>query len=192
MAASVGGIFVGGHSRRMGQPKGLLRAPEGVPLVLRTGALFEAVGIPWVLVGVRPEYAQFGCVALDDEPSDIGPRGGLLALLRYAGDRVAFAVACDMPFISLSLLARLVEVPSGPPIVAGRRHGRWEPLFARFDAAAVLPFAQERCARGQLSLQALFDEVSAVSLETTPEEETQLDDWDMPEDIGRPRRAESQ
>lgn len=188
MQARLGGIFVGGRSRRMGRPKGLLAAPDGLPLIERTRALFEAVGVPWVLVGVRPEYAHLGCVALADEPPGVGPLGGLLALLRHVGDGVAFAVACDMPFISLALLARLVEAPQGPPIVAPRRRATWEPLFARFDAAAVLPIAQERCRRGELSLQRLFDEVGAVPLATTPEEGDQLDDWDTPEDIGG-RRA---
>lgn len=167
----------------MGRPKGLLVSTDGVPLVERTGALFDALGVPWVLVGVRPEYASLGRLALADAAEGVGPLGGLLALLRHAGDRAAVAVACDMPFLSQRLLARLREAPAGPPVVAARRDGRWEPLFARFEARTVLPVAQRRCERGELSLQGLLDELDATPLPTTPEEERELDDWDEPADI---------
>ena len=53
----------------------------------------------------------------------------------------------------------------------------------------MLPIARRRCTEGQLSLQALFNELHAVPLLTTPEEEDELDDWDTPEDIA-PRANE--
>ena len=53
------GIFVGGASTRMGgQPKGLLPAPTGEPLVSRTIAAGRAAGLAPVLVGAAEHYLR--------------------------------------------------------------------------------------------------------------------------------------
>ena len=111
--------------------------------------------------------------------SQLGPLGGLLALLRSTGGHV-IALACDMPYVSYELLRRLVEAPLAP-IVAPRRDGRWEPLFARYDAAQVEPLAH--AARGQTALWQLLDAAGAVELPLAVDEHAQLDDWDAPEDV---------
>ncbi len=167
----------------MGRAKGLLLSREGLPLIERTGRLFEVLGIPWVLVGVREEYAYLGRPALVDDPPFVGPLGGLRSLLHYVADGLAIAVACDMPYVSGALVERLIAATPGAPIVAPRRRDRWEPLFARFDARAVLPIADARSTRGQFSLQGLLDEARAERLPLTPDEEAMLDDWDTPLDM---------
>ena len=92
---------------------------------------------------------------------DLGPLGGLLALLAHAGERAAIAVACDMPFVSPELARRLAETRVAAPAVAARRDGRWEPFFARYDAKVVLPTALAHADARRGSLQALLDAVGA-------------------------------
>jgi len=182
----VAGIFVGGRSSRMGgRPKGLLEITPGVTLVGRWRGLFEALGIPCVLVGAHAAYEGEGVPVIADASGDAtGPLGGLLALLAHAGDRLAIAVACDMPFVSEALLQRLADAPRTNAL-APRRDGRWEPFFARYDAAAVLPFAEAQARAGRMSLQALLDAASADELSLSPAEREQLDDWDTPDDAAR-------
>ena len=92
------GIFVGGRSTRMGgRPKGLLRVPSGETLVERWSSIFAALSIPAVLVGQNPAYARLGMEQLEDAAPNIGPLGGLLALLERAKSGFAIAVACDSP-----------------------------------------------------------------------------------------------
>jgi molybdopterin-guanine dinucleotide biosynthesis protein A len=186
-ASLVAGIFVGGGSTRMGgRPKGLLRAPSGETLVERWKGLFEALAVPCVLVGerVKEAYASSGLRLLDDaRPEDeLGPLGGLLALLAHAGDRAAIVVACDMPFVSLELLRRLASVEEPAPALAARREGRWEPFFARYDARAVLPTALAHADARRGSLQALLDAVRARELDLRADEHAELRDWDTPDD----------
>jgi molybdopterin-guanine dinucleotide biosynthesis protein A len=184
----VAGIFVGGRSSRMGgQPKGLLELTPGLTLVGRWRALFQGLGIACVLVGESAAYAGEGVPAIADAEAE-GPLGGLLALLAHAGDRVAVAVACDMPFVSDALVTRLVEEAPAPALVA-RRGGRWEPFFARYDARAILPLAEASARSGARSLQAILDAVGARELALSPDEAAQLDDWDTPADARRPRGA---
>ena len=183
---TLAGIFVGGGGTRMGgAPKGLLAAPEGGTLLERWRGVLASAGIEAVLVGRHPAYGPHaaGLEVVEDEPGGIGPLGGLVALLRRAGHGQALALACDMPFVSPSLIGRLVAAP-GARIVAPRRDDRWEPLCARYDARDVLPLAMRRVAAGTHSLQGLLDEAGATALPLSPAEGLELRDWDTPDDVG--------
>jgi molybdopterin-guanine dinucleotide biosynthesis protein A len=180
----IAGIFVGGAGSRMGgRAKGMMEAPSGGTIVDRWLAVLRSVGIDRVvLVGQNEAYASQGLEALDDEPAGIGPLGGLCALLRRAGDASALALACDMPFVSSALTRRLLAGPNGP-VVAPRRGGVWEPLFARYEPTIVLPIARGRVAAGRHSLQGLLAEAGAVELPLEKGDEQLLTDWDTSEDV---------
>jgi molybdopterin-guanine dinucleotide biosynthesis protein A len=180
----IAGVFVGGTGTRMGRrAKGLMEAPGGGTLVERWVGLLGSLGIDRVvLVGRHEAYDALGIDVIDDEPTGIGPLGGLAALLRQTGVSRALAFACDMPFVSPSLVARLLSAPDAP-VVAPRRSGHWEPLCARYDAKRVLPVALRRIAAGKHALQPLLIEVGAVALPIEPHEEDDLRDWDCPEDV---------
>jgi molybdopterin-guanine dinucleotide biosynthesis protein A len=185
-ASILAGIFVGGGSTRMGgRPKGLLRTSSGETLVERWKNLFDALSIPCVLVGDRAGDAYRGAgleiLADDRADDDLGPLGGLLALLGRARDGAAIAVACDMPFVSPELVRRLISAAPSP-VVAARRDGRWEPFFARYEPEIVLPTALVHATAGRRSLQALLDAVTAQELALTSSEHAELRDWDTPED----------
>ncbi|HLK45630.1 MAG TPA: NTP transferase domain-containing protein, partial [Acidimicrobiales bacterium] len=112
MTRPVAGIFVGGRALRMdGRPKGLLEAPDGGTLVERSSNLLRNLGAEIVLLGNADAYGAVGLPILADDPVDIGPLGGLVSLLRFAGRRPALALACDMPYVSGRLLQRLLDAP---------------------------------------------------------------------------------
>ena len=183
MIATIAGVFVGGAGARMGgAAKGLLLAPGGGTLVERWRTLLQSAGVEVLLVGRHPSYATLGFEVLDDDPAGIGPLGGLVALLRRAGDRHALALACDMPFVSPSLVGRLIAAPPAV-VVAPRRDDRWEPLCARYDARRVLPHAVARVASGRYSLQRLLDDAAATALPLEPGEADELHDWDTLADL---------
>jgi molybdopterin-guanine dinucleotide biosynthesis protein A len=180
----LGGVFVGGAGRRMGRcAKGMLEAPGGGTLVERAVAALRGAGVAHVLlVGRHDGYEKLGLEMIDDEPGGIGPLGGLAALLRRAGPSRALALACDMPFVSAALLARLRSA-QGAPVVAPRRDGLWEPLCARYEATRVLPAVLRRIGAGEHALQPLLAECGAVALPLDPRDEDELRDWDTPEDL---------
>jgi molybdopterin-guanine dinucleotide biosynthesis protein A len=180
------GIFVGGQSTRMGgRPKGLLRARSGETLVERWSSIFAALSIPTVLVGQNPAYARLGIEQLEDAAPNIGPLGGLLALLERAKSGFAIAVACDMPFVSLTLVERLARHSSAAAAVAPRADGVWQTLFSRFRVAAALPPTREQVLRKVHSMQRLFDTLDATPFELNTSERAELIDWDTPGDIER-------
>jgi molybdopterin-guanine dinucleotide biosynthesis protein A len=181
---ALAGIFVGGAGTRMGGvAKGLLRTSDGMTLVERLRGVLEGLGLKVVLVGASKPYVGLGLEAIEDEPSGIGPLGGLVGLLRRAEDAPAIALACDMPFVSSALVARLLTASNGAPMVAPRRHGRWEPLCARYDPARVAPLALALIGAREHSLQRLLRDGGAVELPIEDSEAYQLRDWDTPDDV---------
>ena len=180
----IAGVFVGGRGSRFGgAPKGLLVAPDGRTLLDRWRAVLREAGVQVVLVGRHEAYASLDLETLDDDPAAIGPLGGLVALLKRAvrTHGQALALACDMPFVSTSLIGRLIAAPPAN-VVAPRRDGHWEPLCARYDATRVLPHALARVTTGRHKLQPLLDEVGAVALRAEPADVRELHDWDEPGD----------
>jgi len=177
-----------------GLDKGRLVAPDGSPIALRTKRLLEEAGLACVLVGTpRAAYDELALPALADDPAAAGPLAGLLALLAWAGERAALAVACDLPRLDRALIERLVGAPPAAVVAprriaepgSGRRPGRqavWEPLFARYDPPRVLPVARALAASGVHRLQRLLDDAGAIALPLSRDEEALLDDWDRPED----------
>lgn len=96
----------------------------------------------------------------------------------------ALLLACDMPYLTESLLRRLLTQEPGAA-VAFRRAERWEPLCALYDAPLVAGVARRRFDAGSHSMQGLLEAVGARRLELAPEELALLDDWDAPEDLAR-------
>jgi molybdopterin-guanine dinucleotide biosynthesis protein A len=166
-----------------GMAKGLMQTADGTTLVERWKAMLERLGVGVVLVGRSPDYERFGLEVIADEPPGIGPLGGLVSLLLRANPAPSLAFACDMPFVSEVLVERLLTTSPSAAILAPRRHGRWEPLCARYDPARVLGPAAAQCRGGDHSLKRLLHDVRAVELALATDDLEQLRDWDTPEDV---------
>lgn len=203
------GIFVGGAATRMGGvAKGLLIAPDGEPIVVRTLRLLRDLRLTCALVGNHAAYAeiaaQFDVPMLTDEPPGIGPLGGLIALLNATATRAGLvdergndqvlAIGGDMPYITSAMLMRLLAEQgmeqgmaqgTAPVAAAVAPHvdGRWQPLFARYTVQKTLPLARRRAANRQLSLHGLLDALMARSLHWSEAEIAGLRDWDEPGDV---------
>jgi molybdopterin-guanine dinucleotide biosynthesis protein A len=185
------GIFVGGHSRRMGgQTKGLLPTPErGEPIVVRlVRVVRDALGsdTDLHLVGRADDYAALGLPNLTDAVHDVGPLGGLIALLEHGVSvncTAAIALAGDLPFVTAELIRRLAEHAPDAGAVAPRSDGLWQALFARYACVPALDVARARLAEGRRSLQGVLESLDAVDMPVSPGEGELLTDWDRPEDV---------
>jgi len=179
----VAGIFVGGASRRMGgTPKGLLRLRSGRTIVEELADAAHAAALEVVLVGRHPAYAALPFRSLGDAPGGRGPVAGLVALLTYAGDRTSVALACDAPFVTTALLARLLDEPAAIAVAPRGRHG-WEPFCARFASAEALPEVARLHHAAISRLQDILDALSTRTLQLSEEDARALRDWDSPEDV---------
>ncbi len=169
-----------------GIAKGLMEAPDRSGTILdRLLRLSRDAGLEVVLVGRHPAYASSAIEVLDDAALDSGPLSGLVSLLDHAKERDAIALATDMPHVERRLLDRLVREERDASVLAPRRDGFWEPLFARYRSPRVIEVARARLIARQLGLQGLLEASSATELMLDDEERAQLIDWDSPADVVR-------
>lgn len=192
------GIFVGGAGRRMGGvAKGLLTTPDAKTTLierLRGEILAALPDVALVLVGDAHAYSSLGLPAIADDPANVGPLGGLAGLLAHAqqsGAVQVLALACDLPQLERSLLARLAREPRDADAVLVEQAGVRNPLIARYETSAALPAARRALGAGKRSLQAVLDELEPriVRLELSTAELASLGDWDTPDDIARDRQV---
>lgn len=191
------GIFVGGASSRMGQAKGLLPSPQSKYTQRADATLVEELwamsanklGCVTVLVGERSEYEFLKRPTVRDVVMGAGPLSGLVALFDQAtslGKKFVVAIACDLPYLSAELLERLLRFEAGPAAVCPMIDGKYQPLFARYDASHASVF-RAALNSGRYALQPLFKQLDAAILPLHAREEIQLVDWDSPADIQRER-----
>ena len=184
------GLFVGGRGTRLGGVvKGNLPGPSGERLLDRLlEVCARAVpGSPIVLVGDAAAHGDLGLPVLADEPSGIGPLGGLSALLGHAdvtGADAALALACDLPYLESPLVHRIATEAPDAWCVAPCEGELFHVLTARYSKSA-LPAVRETIAAGERSLQRVVRRLGdrAVPLPVGPEELAELRDWDTPDDI---------
>lgn len=134
----LGAVLIGGASRRMGQPKAVVRVPEGGPTMLeRVVTAVSACTTSLVLVGTEQSVVP-GALTHTRVVHDrgIGPVGGLIAALEASNHPRVLLTACDMPFLSPEVLrmviAHSIETGEGACVVVRNGDGaeRLQPLIA--------------------------------------------------------------
>ena len=136
-------IVVGGASRRMGEPKAFL-ALAGVPLIERALATLRQLSDEILLVGGdAAPYAHLGLPHHGDRLPG-GALAGIHSAIHHSPCRHTLVVACDMPFLSASLLRAMAECARRDdfdvvaPTVAGYPQG----LHAIYSRACLAPIAE--------------------------------------------------
>src|ERR687898_1866444 len=105
--------LAGGQSRRMGTDKALLPLVAGghpmLGLVLER--LRSVADDVLVVANEHERYASFDARVVPDLHPQIGALGGIQAAITWSAHEHCLVVACDMPFLSLHLLRRMVSEP---------------------------------------------------------------------------------
>jgi molybdopterin-guanine dinucleotide biosynthesis protein A len=99
-------VLAGGHSRRLGADKALVRLRPGDPplaavVVDRLRQLADDV---FLVSSPRPAYSTLGVRVRPDLYGETGPLGGIASALAQAHHEFCLVVSCDMPFLNLDLL----------------------------------------------------------------------------------------
>jgi molybdopterin-guanine dinucleotide biosynthesis protein A len=181
-------VLAGGSSRRMGQDKALLKI-EGEYLiqhiVSRLKPLFDEI---LVITGETKRYeALLDVPVLEDAINDKGPLGGLYTGLKLCRHEWAFLIACDMPFVKLSIIELLVNERGEAPIVAFEIGGHRTHTLALYHRSCLAKI--ERCLQSnELSLQGFFAmlPVQIITEREARERDPELTsfiNWNRPEDL---------
>jgi len=184
LAPLVGGLLVGGSSRRFGRDKAL--APlAGRALAERVASALSAVVPEILLLGGGPVPAPLaGLARIADDPRARGPLAGLLAAFAARPDHAWLLVACDQPWLDEGALDWLVGARSPRAIaVLPRLGGRGiEPFPAIYEPGARTEL--ERLARAGGSFQPLVRSAGVAMPRVPSEHERAFADVDYERDLG--------
>jgi len=122
-------VLAGGMSRRMGRAKAMVPL-GGRPLIAWPLAAAAEAGLEAVVVAKAGSELPPLDVAVWEEPAEpVHPLTGLVAALERAG-RPIVALACDMPFVTAGLIARMAAAE-------GVAAPRGQAFPARYPPAAL-------------------------------------------------------
>jgi len=167
-----GFILLGGKSSRYGSNKAFVEI-EGVRLVDRVARVMKSIFHRIVLLTNTPEeYAYLQTPMVEDLIKGFGPMGGIYTGLMTLSDEAGFFVACDMPFLSGSLIRHMVDVRDDFDVVVPRMDWMLEPLHALYSKKC-LPVIRETIRQDQHQILKCFAELRVRYVD---EEELRL--WD--------------
>ncbi len=152
-----GAVLIGGHSRRMGTPKALVRLVDGGETLLqRTVATLQEIADDVVLVGT-PDWPLPAPVAGCRQVADRGTSAadGIVTALDAAAHGWCVVVACDMPVLDADLLREMASLSQRTwrGVIAADARGA-HPLHAVWDREQLAPIRTARDS-GERSLGAL-------------------------------------
>jgi molybdopterin-guanine dinucleotide biosynthesis protein A len=157
-----GFILVGGLSSRMGTNKSELRL-DGQTAVERIEGQLCDVADRVRLVG--PHSGQ--TANIPDVHENWGPLGGIQAALAAANSEWCLIVACDLPFVTRELFARLMEFcnDSTDAIVPLQEDARPQPLCSLYRRERCSRAAEQSIANDEHTPRALLDKVNTRYIE---------------------------
>ena len=152
-------ILAGGRATRFGGRDKSALLIEGRPILERQIQELSQITSDILIVGGDPSgRAVEGARYVADQVPGCGPLGGLHAALTDALGEATIVVACDMPYVSASLLRHLLALTSVADAVVPRTEHGYHPLCAAYTPACVKPIAR-RLAEGRFKMTDLFDDV---------------------------------
>jgi molybdopterin-guanine dinucleotide biosynthesis protein A len=158
-------VLAGGMSRRMGRPKAWLEVGDTKLIhwmAARLGPAFSEVIVSFAEPEQLLEHVPHRLVF--DRRTDAGPLAGLEAGLMAAREEVTFAVACDMPYVTLELAEMAVAAARTSDAAIPRIGDRPEPVCAAYRRTALGAITSALDA-GDLKLANLAERLDVTWLE---------------------------
>lgn len=169
-------VLAGGQSRRMGHDKALIEF-QGKPVLAHVITALRELTEDVVVVSNRSDlYGSFGARVAADYDPPCGPLGGIAVGLQAIAHELAVIVACDMPFLNVTLLRWLIDQSGEYDAVVPQTGGELEPLHAVYRRGCYQSIVQ-RLARGERRVISFFTD---VRLRIVPETE-----WRVLDPAGR-------
>jgi molybdopterin-guanine dinucleotide biosynthesis protein A len=151
-------VLAGGRSSRLGQDKAFLRI-NGQFLIERILEKLAQLSDEVIVVANDIEkYKQFEAVVVGDVFPGKGALGGIYSGLRAATGNRSLVVACDMPFLNLSLLRYMQGLAPQYDVVIPRMGRLTEAVHAIYSRNC-LPFIEGQLQAGDLRIISFFPQV---------------------------------
>jgi molybdopterin-guanine dinucleotide biosynthesis protein A len=143
-------IMAGGQSRRMDTDKSMLLI-KGCPMVETiTEQLRGSFSQILISANEVEKYAFLNLPIIRDRISGQGPLMGIASALEASVNELNFIVACDIPYIDLPFVRRmLIQAGSADAVIPTAGDGKYEPLFAVYRKSALAAINEVLSAGGR-------------------------------------------
>ena len=180
-----GAILCGGKSIRMGTPKAIIKLSSGITIIEHVYRALRVICKEVVLVGspksIPNSLRHLRC--LQDNHRELGPIGGLEALLSSGLDSEYLISSCDLFRVTSDLFSLLLHPDVRLPAVLSIQK-RIEPLIGRYPTA-LLPVLRKNIAQGKFAMTNLVKEAHATLIPVPREHARALSNANTPEDLAK-------
>ena len=151
-------VMAGGQSSRMGTDKSMLHisGQSMIEVICQ-----QLVGnFEQILISDKKEgaLAFLGFTIIKDKVGGQGPLMGLVSALESSANQLNFVTACDIPYIDLKFVRRMLrEAQDFDAVVPIRDDGQIEPLFAIYRKS-VIPAINNALSAGGRKMSDFFDQ----------------------------------
>lgn len=151
-------ILAGGKSSRFGSDKAFIKI-NGMPLIERQVNALRNIFTKIIIVTNRPKKYGFKNIKIiQDIIKNRGPLGGIYSGLMESDSFYNFVVACDMPFISRSLIRYIMKNKNSYDIIIPKIDRKYHPLFGLYSKNCI-PVIEKALKRNRLKVSAIFPKV---------------------------------
>jgi molybdopterin-guanine dinucleotide biosynthesis protein A len=160
----IGTVLAGGKSRRFGRNKAV-ELFEGERLIERQVRTLRSLFPEVMIISNTPElYLDLNVTIVQDIVPGRGPLGGIYTGLLFAQGDSIFVTACDMPFLQLPVIRRMLDLFSGHDVVVPRLGEYLEPLHGIYSPRC-LPHIKRMLDREDLQVIRFFPSLKVAYLD---------------------------
>jgi molybdenum cofactor guanylyltransferase len=149
-------ILAGGQSRRMRMEKPLL--PVNGRALIETVIAQITPYFDQIIISATAgdKFAFLKLPTIIDEIPGQGPLVAIMSALRASAHDVNFVLACDIPYVHIPFMRRILSMAGAHDIAVPRyRDGKFEPLFAAYHRR-VIPLIEKQVSSGDRKISSLF------------------------------------
>lgn len=151
-------VLAGGESSRLGKDKAFLEV-KGDFLIERIIKKLRQLSEEIIIVANEVDrYEEFEAIVVSDVYPGKGSLGGIYSGVRRASNAHSLVVACDMPFLNVSLLRYMQILAASYDVVIPRIGQHTEALHAIYSKDC-LPFMEDQLQKSDLKIIHFFPHV---------------------------------
>jgi len=151
-------VLAGGQSSRLGKDKAFLKVKDQFLLERVIDRLRQLSEEIIIVANEVDKYEEFEGAVVSDVYPGKGSIGGIYSGLKRASNHHSLVVACDMPFLNLSLLRYMQMLTPSYDVVIPRIGSLTEALHAIYSTNC-LPFIEDQLQKGDLKIVHFFPQV---------------------------------
>lgn len=166
-----GAVLAGGKSSRMGEDKAILSWRNRTMLENAVEILVK--NTTGVIISSNNEMHDLkGVIRLQDRVESHGPVSGIITALNYFSPESVLIIACDMPFVTHSVIRNLINADDAKfDAIVYSHNGNKEPLCAIYHSEA-LTVIENAFRKGEFKLHAILENMNVKYLD--PDEDKSI------------------